>query len=138
MKNQDSYVQVVSCNTHNICSLVKTLSAGDVDRNFVTGDFTCIRRANDISQNGSFIASPQVGGHGNNMFGTHHAKDAHDLFDTLGIKTSLFSSALKSLLNIILLFLLTLRILCQDTASGVRSNIVKRRRMQNVEKCLQN
>ena len=32
MKNQDSYVQVVSCNTHNICSLVKTLSAGDVKR----------------------------------------------------------------------------------------------------------
>tara|TARA_R100001129_G_scaffold146791_1_gene108183 strand:- start:297 stop:1385 length:1089 start_codon:yes stop_codon:yes gene_type:complete len=93
--NDTAYVQVVSCNTHNICSLVKTLSAGDVDRNFVSGDFTCIRRANDISQNGSFIASPQVGKHGDNIFGTHHAKDAHDLFDTLGSKPNLFSSALK-------------------------------------------
>ena len=53
----------------------------------LSGDFTCIRRANDISQNGSFIASPQVGSHGDNIFGTHHAKDAHDLFDTLGFKT---------------------------------------------------
>ena len=95
VKNGTSYVQVVSCNTHNICSLVKTLSAGDVDKNFVNGDFTCIRRANDISQNGSFIASPQVGGHDDNVFGTHHAKDAHDLFDTLGFKPNLFSSALK-------------------------------------------
>ena len=60
MKNESNYVQVVSCNTHNISSLVKTLSAGDVDKNFVSGDFTCIRRANDISQNGSFIASPLV------------------------------------------------------------------------------
>ena len=94
-KNETGYVQVVSCNTHNICSLVKTLSVGDVDKNFVSGDFTCIRRANDISQNGSFIASPQVGGHGDNIFGTHHAKDAHDLFDTLGFKPNLFSSALK-------------------------------------------
>ena len=95
MKNDSSYVQVVSCNTHNISSLVKTLSGGDVDKNFVSGDFTCIRRANDISQNGSFIASPQVGGHGDNMFGTHHAKDAHDLFKTLNSTPRLFSSALK-------------------------------------------
>jgi len=94
-KNDTAYVQVVSCNTHNICSIVKTLSAGDVDKNFVSGDFTCIRRANDISQNGSFIASPQVGKHGDNNFGTHHAKDAHDLFKTLGAKPNLFSSALK-------------------------------------------
>ncbi len=95
VRNKDNYVQVVSCNTHNICSLVKTLSGGYVEKNFVNGDFTCIRRANDISQNGSFIASPQVGGHGDNMFGTHHAKDAHDLFKTLNSTPRLFSSALK-------------------------------------------
>tara|TARA_Y100000592_G_scaffold94434_1_gene159200 strand:- start:1147 stop:2235 length:1089 start_codon:yes stop_codon:yes gene_type:complete len=94
-KNETNFVQVVSCNTHNICSLVKTLSGGDVDKNFISGDFTCIRRANDISQNGSFIASPEVGKHGDNIFGTHHAKDAHDLFGTLDFKPNLFSSALK-------------------------------------------
>ena len=95
MENADNYVQVVSCNTHNICSLVNTLSGGDVDKNFVSGDFTCIRRANDISQNGSFIASPEVGKHGDNAFGTHHAKDAYDLFKTVGFAPNLFSSALK-------------------------------------------
>ena len=95
MENTDNYVQVVSCNTHNICSLVSTLSGKDVNKNFVSGDFTCIRRANDISQNGSFIASPQVGKHGDNAFGTHHAKDAHDLFKTVGFTPNLFSSALK-------------------------------------------
>lgn len=88
------FIQVVSCNTHNICSLIKTI-AGEDPQNLVRGDFTCIRRANDISQEGSFIPSPEIGKHSNNMFGTHHAKDAYDVFATLYQHPDIYSSALK-------------------------------------------
>jgi len=89
-----SFIQIVSCNTHNIASLIKTLSSGNF-YNIIRGDFTCIRRANDISQHGGFISSPEVGMHNNGQYGTHHAKDAADLFSTLDYHPDIFSSALK-------------------------------------------
>jgi glyceraldehyde-3-phosphate dehydrogenase (NAD(P)) len=92
-RENSQFIQVVSCNTHNIASLVKTICPTITDLHY--GDFTCIRRANDISQNGSFIASPEVGNHKNKSFGTHHAKDAYDLFATMYQHPNLFSSALK-------------------------------------------
>ena len=55
----------------------------------------CIRRANDTSQVGSFIAAPSVGSHDYETFGSHHAKDSHDLFSTLGYDLNMFSSAMK-------------------------------------------
>tara|TARA_R110000824_G_scaffold1178_2_gene6325 strand:+ start:3237 stop:4304 length:1068 start_codon:yes stop_codon:yes gene_type:complete len=87
------FIQVVSCNTHNISSLIKTLTP-DVT-NLVYGDFTCIRRANDISQEGNFIASPQPSAHTDARFGTHHARDTFDLFNTMYQIPNIFSSALK-------------------------------------------
>ena len=93
LESDSQFVQIVSCNTHNIASLIKTICPTMRDLHY--GDFTCIRRANDISQNGSFIASPEVGGHKNKSFGTHHAKDAYDLFATIYEHPNLFSSALK-------------------------------------------
>ena len=59
------------------------------------GDFTCIRRANDISQIASFVASPHVGKHTDRSFGTHHARDAYDLLATLDSRLNIRSSALK-------------------------------------------
>jgi glyceraldehyde-3-phosphate dehydrogenase/erythrose-4-phosphate dehydrogenase len=93
IESDSQFVQVVSCNTHNIVSLVKTICPTTTDLHY--GDFVCIRRANDISQNGSFIASPEVGNHKYSSFGTHHAKDARDLLATLYEHPNLFSSALK-------------------------------------------
>ena len=92
----DKYLQIVSCNTHNISVLVKTLGM-DVDgtNHLVDGRFLCIRRANDISQDTGFVASPTVDKHKDERFGTHHARDAHDLFSTLGHDLNLFSSSLK-------------------------------------------
>ena len=72
-----------------------TLSGHQVEKNFVSGDFTCIRRSNDISQHDGFSPSPEVGKHKNVSFGTHHAKDSYDLFRTLNIVPNLFSSAMK-------------------------------------------
>jgi len=95
---KDKYLQVVSCNTHNLSVLIKTLGLGDEGPgNLKEGRFVCMRRANDISQDGSFVPSPQVGGHKDERFGTHHARDAWHLFQTKGkdYDLNLFSSALK-------------------------------------------
>lgn len=89
----NNFIQVVSCNTHNISCLINTITPDPLD--LVFGDFVCIRRANDISQNGSFIASPQVGKHSDTVFGTHHARDASDLFATMFKIPHIHSSAMK-------------------------------------------
>jgi glyceraldehyde-3-phosphate dehydrogenase (NAD(P)) len=54
-----------------------------------------MRRANDISQDGSFNPSPTVGRHDDPEFGTHHARDAYHLFATLGYDLAVWSSAVK-------------------------------------------
>ena len=67
----------MSCNTHNLSVLVKTIALEDGGPgNLIDGQFVCIRRANDISQDGRFVPSPEVGSHKDERFGTHHARDA--------------------------------------------------------------
>jgi glyceraldehyde-3-phosphate dehydrogenase type II len=91
----DRYVQVVSCNTHNISVLLKTLATKASKMSLEAGRFVCMRRANDVSDTKSFIAAPEAGKHDDPVFGTHHARDAHYLFQTVGEKLNLFSSAIK-------------------------------------------
>jgi len=92
----DKYVQVVSCNTHNISVLLKTLGCAKSTKiRLESGQFVCMRRANDVSDTKDFVAAPQAGKHDDPEFGTHHARDAHYLFQTLGEKLNLFSSAIK-------------------------------------------
>ena len=91
-ENDPKFIQIVSCNTHNFACLVKTL---DDARDVVSGDFVCIRRANDISQDDNFIAAPNVGSHQDPVYGTHHARDVYDLFRTTGKIYNIFSSAMK-------------------------------------------
>ncbi len=96
VRNEDRFLHIVSCNTHNIAVLVKTLAMGpDGTNHLVDGTFLCIRRSNDISQDGGFVPSPTVERHREARFGTHHARDAHGLFATLGYDINVFSSALK-------------------------------------------
>ena len=95
---KDKYLQVVSCNTHNLSALIKTFGLADEGPdNLVEGRFVCMRRSNDISQDGGFVPSPQVGGHKDDRFGTHHARDAWHLYQTKGKgwDLNLFSSAIK-------------------------------------------
>lgn len=91
----DRFIQVVSCNTHNLCALINTVALADGDDNLEEARFLCIRRANDISQVKGFVPSPEVGKHGDPVFGTHHARDAYHLFRTKGLELNLWSSALK-------------------------------------------
>ncbi len=96
VRGEDRWVQVVSCNTHNIAVLIKTIGGvGGGAGNLESARFLCIRRATDISQNDDFLASPEVGKHEDAKFGTHHARDAAYLFHTLGHDLDLFSSSMK-------------------------------------------
>ncbi len=95
LTGEDKFIQVVSCNTHNLSTIVKTLTFQEGTDNLIEGRFVLIRRANDLSQSKGFVPSPQVGSHSHDRFGTHHAKDSNALFNTMGIDLNLYSSALK-------------------------------------------
>jgi glyceraldehyde-3-phosphate dehydrogenase (NAD(P)) len=96
VRGEDRFLHVVSCNTHNIAVLIKTLGMdADGTNHMVDGRFLCIRRSNDISQDAGFAPSPTVERHKDERFGTHHARDAHGLFATLGHDLNVYSSAMK-------------------------------------------
>jgi glyceraldehyde-3-phosphate dehydrogenase (NAD(P)) len=93
---KDRFIQVVSCNTHNITTLIKTLcDEGGGKYSLARANFVCMRRANDVSQTKDFAPAPQVGKHDDPEFGTHHAHDAFHVFETMGLRLDLFSSAVK-------------------------------------------
>lgn len=92
---KDQFLQVVSCNTHNLAVIVKAIGFVNGADGFESGRFTIIRRANDVSNEKGFLASPEVGRHREEVFGTHHARDVHHLYKTIGLQLNLFSSALK-------------------------------------------
>lgn len=92
---KDRFIQVVSCNTHNLCALVNAIALTDGEDNLEEARFLCLRRSNDISQVKGFVPSPDVGKHDDPVFGTHHARDAYHLFRTTGLELNMWSSALK-------------------------------------------
>ena len=96
IKGEDQFIQVVSCNTHNLAVLIDTIALGpEKEDNLEESRFVCMRRANDISQEGDFIPAPEAGKHDDTEFGTHQGRDAHYLFKTLGMDLNIYSSALK-------------------------------------------
>ena len=95
VRGDDRFIQVVSCNTHNISALIYSIALDEGVNHLETGRFLCMRRTNDISQEDGFTPSPTVGIHEDARFGTHHARDAHELFKTKGLDLPLWSSAVK-------------------------------------------
>jgi glyceraldehyde-3-phosphate dehydrogenase (NAD(P)) len=93
---EDRFLQIVSCNTHNIACMIQTLGVNDAGARILTrGRFVCMRRANDVSQDSGFAPAPSVGKHDDPEFGTHHARDASALLSTIGWNPPIFSSAMK-------------------------------------------
>ncbi len=90
---EESFVHVVSCNTHNISVLVKALGMRGDESLVREGRFVAIRRSSDVSDE-TFQPAPSVGTHGD-RFGSHHARDVNDVYKTLGHDLDLFSSAVK-------------------------------------------
>jgi glyceraldehyde-3-phosphate dehydrogenase (NAD(P)) len=103
---KNKFIQVASCNTHNISNVLKNLAFDPEKRttedlgpsNLIEASFLAIRRASDISQAQDFIPAPEVGKHSDKKYGTHHARDAYHLYKTIGYSEEdlkLFSSAIK-------------------------------------------
>lgn len=98
LTKDDQFVQVVSCNTHNIVAIVKSLEnniSSVIPGGIFSGDFICMRRSSDISQDTGFVPSVFVGKHDDPEFGTHHAKDAFRILKDEFPHIKLFSSAVK-------------------------------------------
>ena len=95
-RGEDQFIQVVSCNTHNLAALSDTIALGpEKENNLEEGRFVCMRRANDLSEEGGFIPSPEVGKHDDPRFGSHQGRDAYHLFKTVGLDLNIFSSVMK-------------------------------------------
>jgi glyceraldehyde-3-phosphate dehydrogenase (NAD(P)) len=103
---ENNFIQVASCNTHNLSVVLKNLAFDPRKRNnqnlgpsnLKEATFLCLRRSSDVSQTGDFISSPEAGVHKDSTFGTHHARDAFELYRTIGYgfeDLRLFSSAIK-------------------------------------------
>ena len=95
IRNKDKFIQVVSCNTHNLSTIVQTIALDVSDDNLLDGRFLLIRRSNDVSQSKHFVPAPEVGTHRDKKYGTHHARDAALLFKTMNKNLPLFSSCMK-------------------------------------------
>ena len=94
--NDDQFIQIVSCNTHNISCITNTIAIDGINaENLIEGRYLCVRRANDMHQEDGYIPSPMVNEHLTEQFGSHHAEDAAGLFKTLNYDLNLFSSAMK-------------------------------------------
>jgi glyceraldehyde-3-phosphate dehydrogenase (NAD(P)) len=89
----EDFVHIVSCNTHNISALVDALGFEDGAPSLEEGRFVCIRRSSDVSDT-RFQPAPSVGAH-EDEFGSHHARDVNEVFQTRGHDLDLFSSAVK-------------------------------------------
>jgi glyceraldehyde-3-phosphate dehydrogenase type II len=81
LTKDDQFIQVVSCNTHNMCALVKSFLSLYRYYGF-DADFVCIRRSSDISQD-ELSPGVVVDKHKNSTYGTHHAVDARRVLKTL-------------------------------------------------------
>ena len=83
---EDRFIQVVSCNTHQLLCILQTLvlyyEGAD---NLVKGRFHLDRRASDISQTESTVGV-EVGSPIHQMFGSHQGEDAARVLATLAIK----------------------------------------------------
>lgn len=129
-RDEDRFLHIVSCNTHNMSALINSLAMGaDGTSHLNSGRFLCIRRANDISQEGSFIPGPVVGKHDNKRFGTHHARDAHHLYETLGYDLPLWSSALKINTQYMHTLWFSLDLDHEITQEQARQNLIDNRRV---------
>jgi glyceraldehyde-3-phosphate dehydrogenase (NAD(P)) len=132
---EDKFVQVVSCNTHNISVLLRTIALPNDDpSNLLEGKFVLMRRSSDISQDGDYVPAPQVGKHDDPRFGTHHARDAWHLFQTLGYDLPIFSSAIKLNTQYMHCLWFNLRVKERITLNGVIQRLQENRRVALTEK----
>lgn len=134
IKGEDKFIQVVSCNTHNLSTIVQTVALDEGDDNLIDGRFLLIRRSNDVSQSKRFVPAPEVGSHKDQDFGTHHARDAHSLFKTINKDLNLFSSAMKVNSQLMHILYFTLNLKRSTTLHNIISKFEKNDRISITDK----
>lgn len=87
----EKFVQIVSCNTHATLSILNHISRGDLS-SIDSADFVVVRRSEDLGNHSRLVSSNVVARHLDRSIGTHHAIDALDLLNTIGMKINLTSS----------------------------------------------
>lgn len=87
----EKFIQIVSCNTHALSSIITTFSNSDLS-NFIEGDFVIVRRSEDLGNSERLVGANVLSRHLNNEIGTHHAIDVKDLFHTKNIELDIQSS----------------------------------------------
>lgn len=93
------FVQVVSCNTHQILSVLHTLVlAYEGPDNLVKARFYIARRASDISQSSSTVGV-EVGEATESPYGSHQGEDAMRVLRTIGIENLDIHAAADKLNN---------------------------------------
>lgn len=96
---KDKFLQVVSCNTHQILCVLKTLAfdpynAGRFDfSNLIRARFYLARRAGDISQDKSTIGI-EVGDPAHEFYGSHQAEDAMNVLRTINAPWTFYDEGL--------------------------------------------
>jgi len=136
---EDRFIQIVSCNTHNLAVLTETLALHDeASDNLIEGRFVCMRRSSDISETKSFIAAPDAGKHHDPQFGTHHAYDAWRLFNTRGLDLNLFSSAIKLNTQYMHSIWFNLKVKQPVTLDEVKEKLIANRYVALTEKTMAN
>jgi glyceraldehyde-3-phosphate dehydrogenase type II len=85
------FVQIVSCNTHAIASLLNVF-AGERLENLCKADFVIVRRSEDLGNHERLVTSNVVARHLDDVLGTHHAIDVKDLYETQGVSADIQSS----------------------------------------------
>ena len=136
---EDRFIHIVSCNTHNLAVLIDTLALQDeTPDNLVEGRFLCLRRSTDISQESGYLPAPEVGAHNDMTFGTHHARDAWHLFQTVDIDLNLFSSAIKLNTQYMHSLWFNLRVKNRTTLDGIVEKLQANKTVALTEKTMSN
>lgn len=96
--NEDKFIQVVSCNTHQILCLLKTLAFYGKTNNLTRARFYLGRRASDISQTESTVGI-EVGMPTHPLYGSHQGEDAARILATAGFSNLELNTAADKMNN---------------------------------------
>jgi hypothetical protein len=89
---EDRFLQIPGSNASGLASLLHLFAVDGGAPQLRVGRFVCMRRTSDFCSERGFVPSPKVLPHDLERFGTHHAREAHFLFKTLGYDLDLHSS----------------------------------------------
>lgn len=91
---KEKFVQIVSCNTHSITSLLNSfIQQNELLKGKFQSDFVVVRRSEDLGNHQRLVTANVISRHLDSEVGTHHAIDVKDLYATLSKKNLAIQSS---------------------------------------------